>query len=265
MPRLPRCLPRARRQLANARDVGAAAPGLVRGVLLRSEAPRQGDQPPTGLAWPPRTVLDLRDPSEAKQSHALARVAELRSIPLIEEASFQHLMAGEESSLAKLYSAMIDAPEAAGFSQVVDAVATAPGPILAHCTAGKDRTGVAVALVLSLVGAPREAIIADYIQTAANMRPVMARIIKELPLHKRLVARFALGSVEQRKTDRPADAGRGAGFMARVETMLGAPAEAITVVLDAWDAHPGGAEGWYFDHGGDRATLDALRARLIAR
>jgi protein-tyrosine phosphatase len=36
------------------------------------------------------------------------------------------------------------------------------GPVAVNCTAGKDRTGVASALILSVLGVPREAVIADY-------------------------------------------------------------------------------------------------------
>lgn len=35
-------------------------------------------------------------------------------------------------------------------------------PLLFHCSAGKDRTGIAAALILSLLDVPREAIVADY-------------------------------------------------------------------------------------------------------
>ena len=35
-------------------------------------------------------------------------------------------------------------------------------PIIVHCTAGKDRTGVASALILSALGVPRATIVADY-------------------------------------------------------------------------------------------------------
>ncbi len=38
-------------------------------------------------------------------------------------------------------------------------------PALFHCSAGKDRTGIAAALILSLLGAPRATIVADYALT----------------------------------------------------------------------------------------------------
>ncbi|MBC7871568.1 MAG: tyrosine-protein phosphatase [Chitinophagaceae bacterium] len=40
-------------------------------------------------------------------------------------------------------------------------------PALIHCTAGKDRTGIAIALLLILLGVPEEVVIADY--TLSNM------------------------------------------------------------------------------------------------
>ena len=46
------------------------------------------------------------------------------------------------------------------------------GGFLVHCAAGKDRTGVAVALILSALGVPRETIVADYVltNTAVDLR-----------------------------------------------------------------------------------------------
>jgi protein-tyrosine phosphatase len=39
-------------------------------------------------------------------------------------------------------------------------------PLLFHCTAGKDRTGVAAALILLALGVPEETIMQDYLLTA---------------------------------------------------------------------------------------------------
>ena len=47
------------------------------------------------------------------------------------------------------------------------AVADGEGPVLFHCTSGKDRTGASAALLLSAAGASREAIVADYLATEA--------------------------------------------------------------------------------------------------
>jgi protein-tyrosine phosphatase len=60
-------------------------------------------------------------------------------------------------------------------------------PLLFHCTAGKDRTGVGAALLLAALGVPQEAIRADYLATnrlwqsdaeiAASLPPVVADVL----------------------------------------------------------------------------------------
>ncbi|MDQ1433081.1 MAG: protein-tyrosine phosphatase [Actinomycetota bacterium] len=49
-------------------------------------------------------------------------------------------------------------------------------PAVFHCTAGKDRTGMVAALVLSLVGVPDDVIVHDYTLTDDRMHLVMERI-----------------------------------------------------------------------------------------
>jgi len=52
------------------------------------------------------------------------------------------------------------------FAGVFEALTHAgEGATIVHCMAGKDRTGVAVALVLAALGVPRETILADYVLT----------------------------------------------------------------------------------------------------
>ncbi len=46
----------------------------------------------------------------------------------------------------------------------------APGGLLFHCFAGKDRTGLIAALLLALADVEPQAIAADYAQSAANLR-----------------------------------------------------------------------------------------------
>ena len=49
------------------------------------------------------------------------------------------------------------------------------GPTLVHCAAGKDRTGVLLALVLDAVGVEREAVIADYALSAQHVEAMFRR------------------------------------------------------------------------------------------
>ena len=49
------------------------------------------------------------------------------------------------------------------------------GPALVHCAAGKDRTGVLVALVLDAVGVQRRAVVADYALSAEQVEAMFRR------------------------------------------------------------------------------------------
>ena len=46
-----------------------------------------------------------------------------------------------------------------------------PARVLVHCTAGKDRTGFVVAMLLAALGVPREAIVHDYLESARRRPP----------------------------------------------------------------------------------------------
>ena len=48
------------------------------------------------------------------------------------------------------------------FRELFQTLLAAEGPVLYHCSAGKDRTGVATALILTALGVPRETVLADY-------------------------------------------------------------------------------------------------------
>ena len=58
----------------------------------------------------------------------------------------------------------------AAIAAIADAVT---GGVLVHCHAGKDRTGIVVALLLSLVGVSDDDIADDYARTAVNLEPLI--------------------------------------------------------------------------------------------
>ena len=60
-------------------------------------------------------------------------------------------------------------------------------PSLVHCSAGKDRTGVLVALLLDAAGVERDAIVADYAATDERMIRVRARLA-EMPIYAQLAS-----------------------------------------------------------------------------
>jgi len=59
----------------------------------------------------------------------------------------------------------------------VRAIARADGAVLVHCAAGKDRTGVVVALALDAAGVDRDTIVGDYLATRERIDAIMARLV----------------------------------------------------------------------------------------
>lgn len=72
--------------------------------------------------------------------------------------------------LADFYRGTIDRSGPMFVEAITALTAVGSLPALIHCTAGKDRTGMLVALVLELLGVPREHVIADYAHTQV-LRP----------------------------------------------------------------------------------------------
>lgn len=80
-----------------------------------------------------------------------------------------------DNRLAGIYlSYLLDRPDSV--LAALRTVAGAPGATLVHCAAGKDRTGTLVALALTLAGADRAAVIADYAASTERMAAIVARL-----------------------------------------------------------------------------------------
>jgi protein-tyrosine phosphatase len=109
-----------------------------------------------------RTVIDLRWPHELRASpsaFAASSAVRYRSIPLLEDDPTPVI------GLAATYRLMLD-ERGSQLADVARAVLEPGGlPAVIGCAAGKDRTGVAVALLLAAIGVPADEIIADYVLT----------------------------------------------------------------------------------------------------
>lgn len=221
----------------NLRDVGnlSTLDGRVLGTgrVLRSAVPRNGDIGPDGVEWPPSLVIDLRSTAELEPVHALAgdgvRVVNLPLLAALRPG------AAMPQTLVGLYQVMLE-NSAARLVELVRLVGQAPGATLIHCAAGKDRTGVSIALLLRLAGVSRDVVVEDYLLTNAALADVDARL-------------------------RPAKPARDAhvyppGF-AHVMP------EALDGVLDLWDGHQGGVLGWFEAAGGDSSDVKALHRTLL--
>ena len=63
-----------------------------------------------------------------------------------------------------LYRALVN-DQASRFAELFEHLLQANAPLVFHCTAGKDRTGVAAALILLALGVPRDRVVQDYLLT----------------------------------------------------------------------------------------------------
>ncbi len=116
-------------------------------------------------------------------------------------------------------------------------IAQSPGAALVHCAAGKDRTGVVVALALTAAGVRRDAVIADYAATGERMAAVLDRL--------RSTPTYASDTNSRPDED----------HMPRAETMAW--------FLDEIGASYGGVLAWLDQHGFGPADVAALRAKLL--
>jgi protein-tyrosine phosphatase len=117
------------------------------------------------------------------------------------------------------------------------AMAENGGASIVHCAAGKDRTGVVVALALSVVGVTRDAIIDDYVATGDVLDAILTRLHNSPTYAEDL-------------DQRPPDAHR-----PRPET--------LRQFLAVLDERSGGPLGWLTSVGYTPADADRLRARLL--
>jgi protein-tyrosine phosphatase len=65
-------------------------------------------------------------------------------------------------------------------ARVISALAESSTPVVYHCTAGKDRTGLISAIVLGLLGVPDEFIVADYAASQDNLDAIIDRLTQSV-------------------------------------------------------------------------------------
>lgn len=123
---------------------------------------------------------------------------------------------------------------------VLDASGTERPGVLFHCTAGKDRTGLAAALLLAVAGVPRDAIVADYVLTERNLAGSFAQTL--------------LGLVEA----------TGIALSSELETLATkSPESAIVAALDWIEREHGDAAAYLRSGGLSDEEIRCLRDALL--
>ncbi|MFB6610245.1 tyrosine-protein phosphatase [Agromyces sp. NPDC056379] len=250
----------------NARELGgvplAGGGTLASGVLFRSDAlsglTDEGLRALRELRI--GTVIDLRtDGERARSADVLPQDDSVKLVPLPVQGGamdemVQHLLpsgvGGSPSAaqvseiveqvptLEDLYVAILSssAPQFAELGRAVVAAASTDRPgVLFHCTAGKDRTGLAAALLMLLAGVRREAIVDDYTLTQQNLAGGFADALTGL-----------ITAI-------------GVPLTPRLKTLATeAPASAIEAALDWIESEHGDASGYLRAGGMTLAEVEAL-------
>jgi protein-tyrosine phosphatase len=185
-----------------------------------------------------RMVIDLRDRTElAKSPSNLDGLAvDTRHNPIFEEGNVPGT--AEITTLVDIYQLMIRS-HAQRLADAVRLIAeSGTAPVLVHCTAGKDRTGVVIALALLAAGVDREQVILDYAASEENLRGEWSE------------AMMASAS------GHPGLAGLGEELR---EIISASPATVLETTLDLVDEMYGTATGLLQAHDFSDADLERLR------
>jgi len=124
------------------------------------------------------------------------------------------------------------------YRTLFETVAETEGRVLFHCAAGKDRTGVAAALMLGLAGVDDATIVEDYAQSYGLLAPLLGEWLPKM-------------------AERGIDAERGKKLMA-------SPPEDMANTLTHIRSMYGGPAGYLESIGVSETTLSAVKSRLVA-
>lgn len=239
-----------RRVPANLRDLGGLRTINGRrtrsGVLYRSDAPMPGDHVPSMVSvWPPPLVVDLRSPGEADVEYPWPDAIDVHRMPILSLAGaawrprrgIARVARSLPTRLDAVYAKILDKASVQLVS-IFRLAANTNGPMLVHCTAGKDRTGVAAALLLLAAGTDPGDVVDDYLATGPNLRSILGRL---------------------------AAGGHTVPLVGEPPPALRVSVDAINVVIDRLTGWPGGAAGWLVDRGASPQDIDRWAERLVDR
>ncbi|MEU9321072.1 tyrosine-protein phosphatase [Streptomyces sp. NPDC048295] len=121
------------------------------------------------LALGVRTVIDLRYPWEIETKGRVPEAERFHYVNLsIEHQPYDQAEIDPDIDpwryLADRFAEVTE-DGAEEIRQVLEQIAGAPGPVVFHCTSGKDRTGLIGAFVLTLLGVDRRDVLADFALT----------------------------------------------------------------------------------------------------
>jgi protein-tyrosine phosphatase len=171
------------------------------------------------------------------------------------ESTFQRVMAESPSDenivdaakryMVEVYEEFPTLPGAHTAVRQVISLLAAGRPVLAHCFAGKDRTGFTVATVLNAVGVPSDTVMADFLRSNDAIVPLRERILESV--RARSADAEVISFAEARLTDE----------------VLGVREEYLDAAWRTLEQSYGSPSGFLQAAGVTDADLAGLRATLL--
>lgn len=188
-----------------------------------------------------KTVIDLRNSDEIERTPSVFMQAggvEYCNIPIFPNDDQQKMISRMDYTfiMGDLYTSLVD-NGMQSLCKVFKKMAFAPGRILFHCSAGKDRTGIVAAFLLRLANVDDEAIVYDYCLTEKLLAPKLKSL--------------------QAVTDRwqlPQDI---------LAEALGAKAGSMEKLLRHMDEQYKGIEAYLLRIGLSQNDLEALKGKMV--
>ena len=186
-----------------------------------------------------RTVIDLRSGEELERGRfdVDAHPVTFHHFPIIEKLPDPDEFDRRPGLLGSQYQEMLrDA--GASFRSVLEILAGSDAlPAVFHCTAGKDRTGVLSALLLSLLGVDEATVVSDYALSGEAMTRLRAKLLVKYP--------------EGRET------------IEGISEVFSAAPEQMEQLLDFLRAEYGSVPAYVAGLGTAASVVEALRAALL--
>ncbi|PBC39816.1 hypothetical protein CJ179_32105 [Rhodococcus sp. ACS1] len=215
-----------------------AGPGLMPHTLFRSAALDHLHTEGRDMlcAYGIRTVIDLRDATERATADTTGGWT-VAHHPLYDPRTGPP----QAGDIAHVYRSLLD-DRGGALVEALRALACSPAPVLVHCTAGKDRTGLLVALALAAVGVPDAVILDDYARSGTQVRPHREEAVR------RLLTELALDSAEHARA---------------LELHLDSPPSVLAGALTHVRSRHGTMTNYLRAQGFTDTDLAALRTRLL--
>jgi protein-tyrosine phosphatase len=147
--------------------IDALGPSLVVDLRTQSERTREPDRiPPRGRSLVLDVAGDASGSLGGDMRKAEAAIASGRGAEMLVSANRDFVtMPSARAAYSALLRHLIDGGQET---------------LIYHCTAGKDRTGWATAIILSLLGVPRDTVMADYLKSNAYLQAKNEATMKAL-------------------------------------------------------------------------------------